>query len=113
MNLAKNRLQGTGNSIRLEREGGGGKKRRTSEWNIIDSIIAPVRILPGSGLAPQGNPPSVRNASTTNVTFDFTISESGPTSQRRSTPSRLARVGEKRKREKKEERNNLLIFLLL
>lgn len=25
------------------------------------------------GLAPQGNPPSVRNAATENVTFDFTI----------------------------------------
>ena len=58
---------------RRERRWRGRKKRGTSEWNIIDSIIARVRILPGSGLAPQGNPPSVRNASVTNVTFDFTI----------------------------------------
>lgn len=58
---------------RRERRWRGRKKRGTSEWNIIDSIIARVRILPGSGLAPQGNPPSVRNASATNVTFDFTI----------------------------------------
>lgn len=95
---------------RRERRWRGRKKRGTSEWNIIDSIIARVRILPGSGLAPQGNPPSVRNASATNVTFDFTIFGAWPDL---SKTFHTISSREKGERKKKEKRNNLLIFLLL
>ena len=96
---------------RRERRWRGRKKRGTSEWNIIDSIIARVRILPGSGLAPQGNPPSVRNASVTNVTFDFTIFGAWPDLSK-TFHTISSREKEEKKKKKKEERN-LLIFLLL